>query len=348
MNMKQRHHAVLFGIAVLLISAPAMAKKGHKTTESDKEDSASAKSVLWRSPGDIQSRNLFYGAGAEADAPHSTFTFEKEDTEGTSPKFIARDEKGVRWKVKMGHEARSETVASRFVWAVGSPTNEDYFLPELHVEGMPKHLQRGQQFVDAQGIASNVRLKRFLEGEKKTGIWKWSDNPFSRTGELNGLRVVMALINNWDTKDINNAIYHEKNPGGNDGPENVYMVSDIGATFGTTGVSWSRGSADGKLQPYSHSKFILKVTPTYVDFATPSRPLLPGRLLPRRIFMRIRIRWIGRRIPLADVRWMSQLLTQLSPAQIRDAFRARGIFTRMAVEGFSKVVEARIAQLNKL
>ena len=44
----------------------------------------------------------------------------------------------------MGHEARPETVGSIFSWAVGYASNEDYFLPALHVEGMPEHLHRGQ------------------------------------------------------------------------------------------------------------------------------------------------------------------------------------------------------------
>ena len=39
----------------------------------------------------------------------------------------------------------------------------------------------------------------------------------------------MALINNWDLKEINNAIYDEKGQG----PR--YVVSDLGATFGETG-----------------------------------------------------------------------------------------------------------------
>jgi hypothetical protein len=267
--------------------------------------------------------------------------------DGTSPKFVVHDENGVKWKVKMGHEARPETVASRLVWAVGYSTNEDYFLPEFHVEGMPGHLHRGQQFIQPQGIAHDVRLKRYLEGEKKVDTWKWSDNPFTATQELNGLKVMMALINNWDLKDVNNSIYYEKHPEGSGGPENIYMVSDIGASFGSTGVSWKRAGADGDLHTYSRSKFLLKVTPTYVDFATPSRPMAMDVFYPPDFFMRMHMRWIGKRVPHNDVKWIAQLLAQLSPEQIRDAFRAAG-YKPDEVEGFSKVVEGRIAQLNKL
>ena len=50
---------------------------------------------------------------------------------GRSPKdkFTVRDAQGGKWKIKLGDEARPETVATRFVWAVGFHTDEDYFLP---------------------------------------------------------------------------------------------------------------------------------------------------------------------------------------------------------------------------
>jgi len=267
--------------------------------------------------------------------------------EGTSPKFTVRDESGVRWKVKMGHEARPETVASRLVWAVGYSTNEDYFLPELPVQGMPEHLNRGQQYIRPHGTAHNVRLKRYLEGEKKVGIWRWSANPFASTRELNGLKVMMALINNWDLKDVNNSVYYEKRPEGSDGPENINMVSDLGASFGTTGVSWKRAATDGNLHSYSTSKFVRKVTPAYVDFATPSSPFVLDIFYPPDFLMRMHLRGLGRHVPRDDVHWIGQLLAQLSPAQIRDAFRAAG-YTPDEVESFAKVVETRIAALGNL
>src|SRR5205823_6272753 len=92
-----------------------------------------------------------------------------------------------------------ETVASRLVWAVGYYTNEDYFLPVLRVRNVPR-LQRGQNLVSPDGSIKNLRLKRYLKGEKKIALWRWHRNPFVGTRELNGLRVMMALINNWTLK----------------------------------------------------------------------------------------------------------------------------------------------------
>jgi hypothetical protein len=349
MSNKKQPVVILSTILMLLLTVTANAKNGSKGQKSEEEakEKEQGTAVLWRNPDDIKSRNLFYGPGGEKDAPHTTYTFEKEDMNGTSPKLIVRDENGVRWKVKMAAEARPETVASRLVWAVGYSTNEDYFLLALHVEEMPEHLRRGQNFVGPKGTVNNVRLKRYLEGEKKVDLWKWSDNPFTGTKELAGLKVMMALINNWDLKDDNNSIYHEKHPEDSSGPENIYMVSDLGASFGTTGFSWTQNISKGNFNSYSHSKFISKVTPQYVDFNMPTRASLIHIFTPPEYIRRLQLRWIGKRIPREDVRWVDQLLTQLSPEQIRDAFRAAG-YNPDEVDAFAKVVEKRIGELKDL
>jgi hypothetical protein len=56
---------------------------------------------------------------------------------------------------------------------------------------------------------------------------------------------------------------------------------------------------------------------------------------------------VGRHIPVADAKWIGDLLAQLSPQQIRDAFRAAG-FSPEEVEGFSSVVQQRILELKAL
>ncbi len=63
-------------------------------------------------------------------------------------------------------EPQSETAATRLVWAAGYFPDEDYYLPELRVEKMPK-LQRGAQFVTADGVVHGVRLERSVKRAKK-------------------------------------------------------------------------------------------------------------------------------------------------------------------------------------
>jgi hypothetical protein len=329
---------------VLILGLPVSGTlaKGNKSNPVARETAGEGPAVLWREPVDIASRNLFYGPGGEAHAPHSEAKFEKEDMNGTSPKFDIVDEDGVKWRVKMGDEARPETVASRLVWAVGYFANEDYFLPMLHVQNM-QHLRRGANLVSPDGTVHNVRLKRHLKGEKKIGNWSWAANPFKATREWNGLRVLMAVMNNWDLKDINNAVYQVAG----DSPEQLYMVSDLGASFGTAGLSWTPHGSKGNLKAYSRSKWIKTISAEFVDFNVPSVPAPDNFFNVAELGRGLSLLWIGHHIPRADAKWMGQLLAQLSPAQIRDAFRAAG-YAPQDVEEFSRVVEKRIGILERL
>ena len=71
------------------------------------------KAVLWRAPDDIQSRDLIHGIGGREHLPQGPFTFVKEDLKGSSPKHNVLDRDGVKWKVKLGLEAKPETAAAR-------------------------------------------------------------------------------------------------------------------------------------------------------------------------------------------------------------------------------------------
>jgi len=154
--------------------------------------------------------------------------------------------------------------------------------------------------------------------------------------------VMMAVLNNWDLKDENNELY-----GGKNSTEQVYLVSDLGASFGSTGITFPYSHSKGDLHSYVHSKFIGKITPEYVDFRTPSRPALIYALWPPRFLRRVRLDGIVHNIPRGDALWIGHLLSNLSPDQIRDAFRAAG-YTQEQVDPYTKVVQDRIAELNRL
>ena len=101
-------------LAATLFLLPRIAEpKDPAITKSDAAKKGDKTIVLWRDPGDITSRNLFYGPGGKQHEPHAPFTFQKEDLDGTNAKFSARDANGIKWKVKMGSEVRPETAATR-------------------------------------------------------------------------------------------------------------------------------------------------------------------------------------------------------------------------------------------
>jgi hypothetical protein len=335
MRSKVKLVVQFLGVVTLAIPVLATPKGRHKPKRHGRGIiQTRSGTVLWQNPINIASRNLFYGPGGKRHTPPATFVFVKEDLKASNPKFVVRDSSGVGWKIKLGAEARPETVASRLVWAVGYFANEDYFLREVHVKNLPAHLQRGQQYVGPNGSVYGVRLKRYLHGEKKIGSWHWRHNPFTGTRELGGLRVMMALINNWDLTDDNTSVYRETSGQGSDAPRFVYMVSDLGSSLGTTAQGWKRWKTKGNLNSYHQSKFVRRMTPEYGDFSIPTLPPLDYLFNLPQFVIDARLPWIGRHIPRADVRWIAQLLARLSPGQISDAFRAAG-YSEAKVQGFT-------------
>ncbi len=100
--------------------------------------------------------------------------------------------------MKLGPEVKPETAATRLVWAAGYFADEDYYRPQIRVQGM-KQLSRGKEYVSDGGLVREARLERAGDG-KKSGDWSWYETRVAGTREFNGLRVMMALINNWDLK----------------------------------------------------------------------------------------------------------------------------------------------------
>ncbi len=325
-------HTLFNAFCILSTLAFSMPASPYQATDGEAPGTA----ALWRDRGDVASLNLLYGAGGKEHQPSGTFTFVKEDHQGSAPKFEIVDGQGVHWKAKLGEETKSETAASRLVWAAGYFTDEDYYLPELHVAKMPK-LSRGSEFVSADGMVRGVRLERKVSGQKKTGNWSWFKNPFTGTKELNGLRIMMALVNNWDLKEINNAIYSEKGGGSR------YVVSDLGATFGDTGDTVTRSKSNP--DDYSESKFIQKVTREHVDFFLSSRPLFITAIDLPNYATRTHMQDIVKEIPVADAKWLGKLLEPLSDEQLRDCFRAAG-YSPADVETNAAAVKERIRSLN--
>jgi hypothetical protein len=304
-----------------------------------------AGAVLWTDPGDIRARNLYWGAGGEEHQPKLPVEFVKEDTGGTNPKFDVRDSADHKWKAKLGLEAKPETAASRLLWAVGYTSNENYLFHELQVENLPPTLHRGQQLVGKGGSVSDVRLQRPPHGFKKSGDWNWRHNPFYGTREFNGLRIMMALIANWDLKDDNNAILeNEKEPA-----PKIYEVTDVGTAFGTVGKSYTNKLSKKNLPAYQRARLISHVHSDYVDLNFPKRPPIAELFEFQWIFFfhQVHMRWVGKHIPRADAKWIGSLLAQLTPDQIHDAFRAAG-YSPEEIDAYSQAVLARIKELNDL
>ncbi len=343
------------GIGLLIMccaSNPLAAQTGQRATglgksvrENDRPLAMSTvkNPVLWHDPGSVESLDLFYGQGGQEHQPKPPFTFVEEDSNGTNPKMDVRDANSKKWRVKEGEEARPEVVASRLLWAVGYYANDDYLLQEGTVTGVD--MKRGSKEFRA-GQLSNVRFSRKPGGQNKIGIWEWKSNPFTGTREFNGLRVMMAVMNNWDLKDVNNSVYTDRQSG-----SQIFLVNDVGATFGANGVGWTRARSKGNIDSFRDSKFIERLTDTAVDFSTPKKPkgilIATAGTTAKSYKMRSGLDWIGDGIPRQDAHWIGSLLGRLSTTQLTDAFRA-GNFPEDAISSYVDIVQSRIAELNKL
>lgn len=303
--------------------------------------------VIWKNPGRISSRNLYYGAGSAMLAPVPPFTFLEEDKSGESPKFEVKDARRVKWKVKLGPEAQAETVATRLVWAVGYFVEESYYFDRVKIRGLPR-LSRGREYVDSKGTVYGARFEPRRRNVERGDTWEWDKNPFVGTRELDGLKVLMILLNNYDARAENNRVLITRIPGRNRA-EARYVVSDLGATLGRAdGLGGKRAKND--LDAFLSTRFVLGVEGDVVKFDYDTRPRRWGIatiLYPPYYAGEVKKERDMRGIPLSHARWIGSLLSQLSPNQLRDAFRAAR-YDEVTREGFVRALRNRIAQLTRL
>ena len=312
-NSFKRPALILIGMAMLLTGTiqGQKSKKSHpKPIPND------AKPVLWHEPTDIASRDLFLGAGGEAMKPDlAKVTFVADETRSYSKKYRVRDGAGNEWVVKVGPEAQSETAATRLIWAAGYFGDITYLVPHVDIEG--------------KGSFDNARFEARPKGQKRLGQrWDWSKNPFVGTNELQGLKVLMALINNWDIQNHNNNILLVTDEATGE-KEARYFDTDLGASFGKEGrfIGHTRNRPD---QYVADTKFISGVEQGIVrfDYKGKNKHLISD-------------------ITVAQAKWLGNILSQLSDQQISDAFRAAN-YSPEQIEALTRIVKARINELVNL
>ncbi|HXG93282.1 MAG TPA: hypothetical protein VNN73_13105 [Blastocatellia bacterium] len=303
------------------------------------------RAVIWRNPGRIASRDLFTGPALPSRAPVPPFKFIKEDKSGESPKFRVKDARGVEWQVKLGTEAQTETVATRLLWAVGYFVEEAYYLERVRIEGL-KHLSRGNEYIIGKDVVVGARFEPRRKNVVRGPTWDWNKNPFAGTRELNGLKALMILLNNYDARKNNNRILIMRN--GNR-MEARYVVADLGATLGKAdGFGGNRSK--NNLEDFLSTDFVRGVKKGVVEFDYDTRPTGLGVvsiLYPPYYFGEVKKEKDMRGIPVAHARWIGRLLAQLTDSQLRDAFRAAR-YDEETADGYVRALRQRINQLARL
>jgi hypothetical protein len=309
---------------VALASSSVAAQKKPKK----KKPIPRATPVLWRER-NIESLDLFAGPGGKDGGPDlSRLTLIKAEKKGWSPKFRVRDASGREWVAKLGSEAQSETVSVRLVWAAGYLTEINYLAPCAHIPNAPKPKAKVER-CEGDGFA-NVRFEARPKELKRLGEWTWEGNPFVGTRQFEGLKVLMALLNNWDLKDENNVIIYA--PNGQRRDELHYVISDLGATFGKTGSGrlWRLKRSRNNPKDYAESNLIDKVEGGYVNFE----------------FSGVNSKMLDR-IKVSDAHWIGKLLLRLSDQQLADAFRAAN-YTPEDTQTLTDALRRRIGELVNL
>ena len=290
------------------------------------QSSKKAEKILWRDPGPIAQRNLIWGMGSDARAPRPPFTFVEEDTSGNRPKLTVTDAAGVRWTVKLAppdpllNEVHAEIAATRLLWALGYFVDENYYVPAGQIQEV-KDLKRATDVIGPNGSFKVARFERRDPKMERVGEWDIQNNVFTGTKELSGFLATMLLINSWDVKPLNTVVLRTTG----DVQDEYYIFSDLGSTFGS--MKGANNQSRWNLEQYRATKYVSGVVKgTQLQFQF---PLLEGKLVT---------------IPIEHARWFSGLVSQLTDAQLRQAFEAGGA-TPEEVAAFAAAVKAKILEL---
>ena len=312
----------------------------------------SRQAVIWRYPGDIRALDLAAGPG---EPPEPPFQFIEEHSTGSQPTVSVRDGKGKQWRVKWGAEVHTETFATRLAWALGYFAEPTYFIAEGEIRGA-HDLSRAKACIDEQHRFVEARFE--LTGEPDVVKhfdahgWAWHDNPFVGTRELNGLKILMMLVSNWDNKDVrdvargsNTAIFEypldpiassrksrSRSGSSTGGREARYLIIDWGAALGAWGNNVvQRGRWDAEAYAAQNELFVTGVDNGLVTWGYQGQ----------------RTTDVTYDIRVEDVRWFYKLAGALSDEQLRAALRASGA-TAEEVEQFTAALRGRIEKLRQV
>lgn len=287
----------------------------------DKPPTADQLVELWVDPG-TETRDLFWGVGGQRYAPpkDATYRFVAKDETGFSISYDVTSPDGTEWSAKVGPEAQTEVVVSRLLWGLGYHQPPIYYLPSWKLA-----IGKDEDEVKKESEARfRPKLPNLVRNDE---YWRWHDNPFIGTRQLNGMLVILLMLNSTDLKNSNNTIYELKAPlegvGNGDGPRRWFVVRDLGAALGETGKLFPRRNW---IEGFEKQGFITGVKDGQLEFDYDGRH-----------------KELIEMIKPADVRWAAARMQLLTEAQWRDAFRA-GNYADEIAERYIRKIKEKIVQ----
>ena len=238
--------------------------------------------------------------------------------------------------MKWGHEVHTEVFASRIAWAAGYFVEVNYFVPTGRIDGADV-LLRARDCVADDGTFQQARFELDEPGVVKhfdEHSWAWNDNPFVGSRELNGLKIVMMLLSNWDNKDVrdvargsNTAIFEYQVDRGV--LEARYLIIDWGAALGAWGSNvLSRGRWNAQAFAAQNEEFVVGVDGDAVVWGYKGQRTADA----------------ATGISRSDVQWLYKYLGALTNEQIAAGLRASG-GTESDIADFTTALRVRIDRL---
>lgn len=313
--MKQFKNSILL---VTLFAVTALSAVAQDKAKGDKKTAAPLTNpVLWQDV-NTSELDLYHGPGGAAMQPDlRKVTFIEEEKQGHNKKYRIKDAKGQIWVAKLGREAQPETAAVRLLYGLGYKTEINYLAPTITIPG--------------HGTHKNVRLEARPESIERLDEWKWKENPFIGTNELQALKIMMVFLTNWDLLDLQNKVLRVNNNGT---VEHHFVISDLGATFGKLGNNnlpffFRLGRKTNDPGTWYEAGFVKGVEGGIIDFDFKGK----GRSLMDDI-------------TVGQGRWLATRLAMLSDKQLTDAFRAAN-YSPDEVKLMKEGYKARLEELDK-
>ena len=289
--------------------------------------------ALWTEPRPSTASDWSWGPGGQEMAPRPPFTFVKERFGGSNPKVEVRDAADRRWVVKFGSEAHTDTFAARLVSALGYAAEPTFYVDRGSIEGV-RGVKRAKRFISKDGSFRGGRFKLHVKGsadDDGSETWSWNENPFVNSRELGGLKILVMLTSNWDTKDARDGKGNSNTRIIHSDAKARYAVTDWGATFGKYGGFFSRNRWDWGGYRIQTASFV--------------KMSKDGRL--KWGFKGKHNQDITGSVGVADVIWLDRYLSRITDEDLNAGFAASGASQPVARE-YTRLMRQRIVQLQSV
>jgi hypothetical protein len=299
----------------------------------------SSRKSIWRKPERLAAEEVAIGPLGKGGAPAPPFHFVEEHATGSQPSMSVRDSAGRIWRAKWGQEVHTEVFGTRLAWALGYFAEPSYFITSGEIHGA-KDLTRAKDCLDDHCRFTDARFELDEPGVVKhfdAHGWAWNDNPFVGTHELNGLKILMMLMSNWDNKDVrdvargsNTAIFEGRTK--DNELEARYLIIDWGAALGAWGNNvLQRGRWNPEAFAGQNAQFVTGVDGETVSFGYQGQ----------------RTTDLTANISRDDVRWFVRNASHLTDDHLRASLKASGA-NREEIDLFTAALRARLNRLSEV